>query len=382
MVGEKLLAAIEGLILERRPNGAFVVLGALPSWCANLRERELLDSRAAFRAEDAFPFLSVFLPDAEKVWQGVGQRRTDSDMWTQIDAAGNRLHLEATAVRIEDTAFLMIMRNERLYRDRQTLLQRARDLKLTHGALMKELEHKDILVHAIVHDLAAPLHSIMGVLSLLQEQKLTEPTAQWVASAMQAAKRQRELIAEILDVFAAEGGELAPRFADGVDVRDVVVKVAKEREPVTRGRNLHLQLEIGTPSFARVVGDEPRLFRVLTNLLDNAFRHSPVGGTVKIVARPEDASVVVSVEDEGEGVAADVLPRLFEKFARGRDEGAGTGLGLFYCRITLEDWGGGVGYEPRDVGGARFWIRLRVMPPSARTHHGTEVFDGETHARR
>jgi signal transduction histidine kinase len=108
-----------------------------------------------------------------------------------------------------------------------------------------------------------------------------------------------------------------------------------------------------------VVGEETRLFRVLTNLVDNALRHSPVGGLVRITTTREDATVVVCVEDEGPGVPHDLLPRLFEKLAHGRDRTAGTGLGLFFCRITVEDWGGAIGYERRERGGSKFWIRLK-----------------------
>jgi signal transduction histidine kinase len=324
-------------------------------------------------AEEVFPFLSAFLPEAEAAWQRDPVARVDSDLWTEVDASGNELHLEATALRVEEARGLVIMRNDRLFLERQTLLQRARELRMTHDALMKEIEHKDILVHAIVHDLAAPLHSIMGVLSLLDEQPLGDPSAQWIKLATQAAKRQRELITEILDVFSAEGGALAPRAADGVDLLDVLERVIVEREPVARRRNIHLRSEVPGRSFAgRVVGNDTRLFRVLTNLLDNAFRYSAPGGTVSLAVRREDGSVVVSVDDQGPGVSADVLPRLFEKFARGRDPGSGTGLGLFYCRITLEDWGGAIGYEPREEGGARFWIRLRAMPTLREQHQVTE----------
>jgi signal transduction histidine kinase len=130
-----------------------------------------------------------------------------------------------------------------------------------------------------------------------------------------------------------------------------------------------------------VVAEETRLFRVLTNLIDNALRYSPPDGTVRVTASREDAAVVVSVEDEGPGVPPEVLPRLFEKFARGREAGTGTGLGLFYCRITVEKWAGGIGYSPREERGSRFWIRLNTT--TGREAHGESernVSDGEAPA--
>jgi signal transduction histidine kinase len=116
---------------------------------------------------------------------------------------------------------------------------------------------------------------------------------------------------------------------------------------------------------AYVIAEEMRLFRVLTNLVDNALRYSPPGGAVRIPTRREEGTVTVCVEDEGPGVAPDLLPRLFEKLARGRDRSAGTGLGLFFCRITVENWGGAIGYERREGGGSTFWIRLKSAPGSS-----------------
>jgi signal transduction histidine kinase len=79
---------------------------------------------------------------------------------------------------------------------------------------------------------------------------------------------------------------------------------------------------------------------------------------VRAAAWREGGEVVVAVDDQGPGVPVEMLPHLFEKFARGGERTAGTGLGLYFCRITVEGWGGGIGYEPRAEGGARFWIRL------------------------
>ncbi len=131
-----------------------------------------------------------------------------------------------------------------------------------------------------------------------------------------------------------------------------------------------------------VIGEEMRLFRVLTNLIDNALRYSSPGGVVRIAVRVEDSSVAVSVEDEGPGVPLAMLPRLFEKFARGRDRASRTGLGLFFCRITVENWGGAIGYESRDGGGARFWFRLKSAHPLSGTGETQDEHGQAPHAGR
>lgn len=352
-----LVPALGGVVLERVGDGRFVVRSELPPWYRELRRGDA-DGGAPFVVEDVFPFLATFLPEAEEAWRRDPPVRTDSDFWTETDRGGQDLHLEATALRVGGTALLVVMRNDRLFLGNQKVLQRARELRITHDALMREVEQKDVLVHAIVHDLAAPLHSIMGVLSLLSEQVLAPPASDWIQLGLRASTRQRELITEILDVFSAESGALSTLATSGVDLASVVEEVIAERAPAARSRDVRLQREDRIPP-CPVLAERTRLFRVLTNLVDNAIRYSPPGGVVRIFTSVQDGSALVRVEDQGPGVARDALPGLFEKFARGRDPAGGTGLGLFFCRITVESWGGGIGYDRLEEGGSRFWIHLQ-----------------------
>lgn len=363
-----LSSSLSQLVLEREPDGRFVRRGAVPSWCAAVRCEELREGRP-FVADSVFPFLATFLPRAEEAWHDGGPPFVDSDFWTEVRSGGEELHLEATAVRAGSSDVLVVRRNEELFAQQQLVLQRARELRMTHSALTREMEEKDILMHAIVHDLAAPLHSVLGALSLLDEAKLGPPSDQWIRLALVAAKRQRQLIAEILDVFSAERGapESQSSYAgDTPDLVRVVEQVIAESEPLARSREVRVELRDPScrASPCPVAADESRLVRVVMNLVDNAVRYSPAHGVVTIDVRREDESVLVAVEDEGPGVAAELLPILFAKFAKGRERRAGTGLGLYFCRITVERWGGGIGYEKRRPHGARFWIRL----PLAESH--------------
>jgi signal transduction histidine kinase len=173
--------------------------------------------------------------------------------------------------------------------------------------------------------------------------------------------RQRQMIREILEVFSAEAGalEAIPDEAAGPDLGAVMKNACAELLPIARRRNVRLDLpDEATWAPRPVVADEERLFRVVSNLVINALHHAPAGSSVRIAVGSEDGSVLVTVEDDGPGVPPELIPELFQKFPRARDRG-GTGLGLYFCRITLERWGGGIGYEGRRQGGARFWIRLR-----------------------
>jgi signal transduction histidine kinase len=368
-VGAPLSAALGQLVLERVGAG-FRRHGQPPGWCHTLGVEAVLEAPLG-QLTDLFPFLEVFLPGCEQAWQTDGER-IDSESWTQVGADGEEIHLEATALRVAARPLLVITRNDRMFEQQQLVLQKARELSLAHVNLTRELERRDVLVHCIVHDLASPLHSILGTLSLMLEDPRTPP-GPWVKNAFDAAIRQRHLIQDILEVFASEHGAMqsVPDDPDGSPELDRVLdEVTTELQPIARRRSLTVISPPPAGGGIRIVGEASRLHRVLGNLLHNALKHSPTGGTVTLGVQPQAGEVLVSIEDEGPGVPPEVVGHLFQKFGRGRGRSSGTGLGLYFCRITVERWGGAIGYDPRPGGGARFWMKLRTVevphgPPAA-----------------
>ena len=256
----------------------------------------------------------------------------------------------------------MISRDERLFREQQLVLQRAREMRLTYGALLREIEQKDVLLHTIVHDLAASLHGVLGMLSLLDESKLRDPKAGWVHSALHAARLQKRLIGDVLEVFSAEHDAPAVSLAEAPEVSRIIQQVSVEVEPAAASRNVRFEADSTMPS-CHVVAEKRRLVRVITNLLENALGRSPTDGVVRVSVRQEEGRAFVAVEDQGSPVPIDDLPRLFEMLPRSRAV-AGSALGLYFCRITVEKWGGGIGYEPSEHGG-RFWVQLQAAAGTA-----------------
>lgn len=362
-VATSLLSALDKLVIERLHDGSFVVRGEPPPWflrlegAASWREEPL-------RLDGALPFLEVFLPEAERAWVTEGAPIARSDCWTQRTDDDEALHLEATALRVGPSRLLVITRSDALVHERRRVLQRARELRLLHEALAREVERKEVLVHCIVHDLSGPLNSLLGALSLLQEQPLPQKSAALAELALRAALRQRELIREILDAFAGEGAALddpGDDLAVSADLRGTIAQVLEALAPAACGRGVRLEgpPEPGGGPPCNVVGEERRLARVLSNLVENALRFTAARTSVRLLVHEEPGWVRVTVDDEGPGVSPSVAPHLFQKFARGGDPGAGSGLGLYGARIAVEAWGGAIGYEARPEGGARFWLRLR-----------------------
>jgi signal transduction histidine kinase len=118
-------------------------------------------------------------------------------------------------------------------------------------------------------------------------------------------------------------------------------------------------VEEGLPG---IVGDRDRLVQVVTNLLSNAVKFSPKGGTVNVAARSGDGKVIIAVRDEGIGVPAEYLGRIFEKFQQvdssSQREKGGTGLGLPICKAIVEEHGGLMGVESEPGKGSVFTFEI------------------------
>jgi signal transduction histidine kinase len=120
------------------------------------------------------------------------------------------------------------------------------------------------------------------------------------------------------------------------------------------------------PAPAELSGDPARLRQLVTILIDNAIRHSPKDGRVLVRVRTEGADAALEVEDDGPGIRAEDLPRLFDRFYRAAGApGGGTGLGLAIAAWIVERHDGRIEAANRPEGGARFTVRLPTTRPAA-----------------
>jgi hypothetical protein len=175
--------------------------------------------------------------------------------------------------------------------------------------------------------------------------------------------KQEMLIQEILKAFSAEVKSLEAFSLDPAHAPDAIVcamEVVDALLPTFTFNKMQLQLaaDIDKSKDWKVVGENSRLERVLFNLVENALRHSPPGSTVTVNLQEDGEFILVSVDDEGFGVPPELSKNLFQKFSQGREKAGKAGLGLYFCRITVERWGGSIGYSPRSERGSRFWFRL------------------------
>ena len=135
-------------------------------------------------------------------------------------------------------------------------------------------------------------------------------------------------------------------------------------QPLLEGRGLVLTLDF--PAAIPLVNcDSWRMEQVLTNLLANAIQFTRPGGGIVIRGRAEGDTVIVTVEDSGEGISADHLPHIFDRYRQAHQGRGGTGLGLALVKAVIEAHGGSVWAESQEGVGTRINCRLPLTPPAA-----------------
>ena len=225
---------------------------------------------------------------------------------------------------------------------------------------------KDEMVSMVSHEMRTPLASIVGFTELLVTREVTpEQRKEYLSVMLQEGHRLTALINDFLDLRRIEGGHLTMRFA-----------------PADISALLHRALDLfsdpaHSPIEARIDDDLPlvradgdSIFRVMANLLSNARKYSPNGGSIVVGAKVKDGVVEVSIRDEGLGIPPEALNHLFHKFYRidtaDRRAIKGTGLGLAISKNIVEAHGGKIGASSEGLGkGSTFFFTIPIVRDQA-----------------
>jgi two-component system OmpR family sensor kinase len=202
------------------------------------------------------------------------------------------------------------------------------------------------------HELRTPLTSVLANLEILTEE-LDGDQAETAEAALRSTKRMRRLVGDLLLLARADAQRAQP-FRE-TDLGEVLLEAAGELGPMADQHQLSISADP-----AVVIGTRDDLHRLALNLLENALRHTPPGTQVRASTSIDGSDVVLTVEDNGPGIAPEIEHRVFERFVRsGRDGARGSGLGLAIVRAVAESHGGTVVLERPEPGtGTRFVIRI------------------------
>jgi signal transduction histidine kinase len=238
-------------------------------------------------------------------------------------------------------------------------------LRLTMRELQRVATLKDQLIGLVSHEIRTPLTGILSALRVQVAYRKAGEGDQLIDIALRSAERLQRLTNDLLSVEMLEHGQTLLLPSDW-DAAALLATTARDYEATAQERGVHLVVG-ETRGTARV--DHDRMLQVLGNLVSNALKFSPAGSTITLAAEPVPGALHITVRDEGRGIPADMLERIFERFEQvepgDKREKGGAGLGLAICRAIVTAHGGRIWAESGSAGGSTFHVTLPLGGPEA-----------------
>ncbi len=236
------------------------------------------------------------------------------------------------------------------------------ELAVSFNEMTEELaradERRRRLTADVAHELRSPLTNMIGHLDAIND-SIIEPTSENYRIVTQEAIRLGRLVEDLQELTDLDQGLLA-LSRKPTDVKQVVTAAVEARRARARGQSIDLDVSGGTSRDIEI--DPARLEQVVGNLLDNALEHTPAGGSISVAISDSESMVTITVSDTGPGIAADLLPFVFDRLSRAdaartrRSEGRGLGLAIAKGLVTAHD--GDISVTNMERGGASFVVTL------------------------
>jgi phosphoserine phosphatase RsbU/P len=307
--------------------------------------------------------------DRLRVWEGL-QRvlKSREDRWQDEyrllrgDGAYAFMVDRAYIVRDEDGrpmrmagAMQDITENKRAEEERQRLVAEAR----------RRVEFEQQLVGIVSHDLRGPLNAILAGASMMLQRDTIEPwQAKTAARILSCAERSNRLIRDLLDFTQARMGGSIPIRPAPADLHELTLQVVEE----ARVAHVERDIQMSQSGDGRGQWDADRMAQVVSNLVANALKYSPEKTPVQVETVGGGERVVLRVHNEGEPIAEDLLPRIFEPLRRGKRRASRSdrsiGLGLYIVHELVQAHGGTVEVASTVAEGTTFTVSLPRVPPT------------------
>ena len=329
-------------LAEWHSNPSFFVDHLHPDDRDRVREAQRQARQHAEPLELEYRFIAA---DGRIVWL--------KDSYTIVyDESGNPSYTQGFAIDV--TA------RKQAERDREALLTQTQE---QNERLRKLDRMKDEFIALVSHELRTPLTSICGYLELLLQDdvmaSLPEAQLNWLEVIDRNAERLLRLVEDLLLTAQASAGNLALEKAE-LDVAAVVAQAVQAGTPVAAARGI--SLTCATESLPLANGDRLRIGQVVDNLVSNALKFTPAGGTVDVRAYPYRSAVRIEVTDTGMGISDDEQSQLFERFfrtARAQEQAIpGVGLGLSISKAIVEAHDGRISVRSAEGVGTTFFVDL------------------------
>jgi signal transduction histidine kinase len=231
-----------------------------------------------------------------------------------------------------------------------------------YGDAQRVIDAREEILRIVAHDLRNPLNTVSMATALLLEDGEVENEAtrkSQLRIIRRAGERANRLIQDLLSVTTIEAGRLsiAPRK---IAVGELLSEACEMLEPIAREKSISLTMS-APADLPPVRADEARILQVFSNLVGNAIKFTPAGGAITLSAVRSESRIMCSVADNGPGIPAAQIPRLFGKFWQAkRGDGRGVGLGLAIARGIVEAHGGTITVQSQEGQGSVFSFALPI----------------------
>lgn len=225
--------------------------------------------------------------------------------------------------------------------------------------LLRSVNARKQMTADIAHELRTPLSLILGHAEAVHDGVLP-PSVENFEIIREEATRLEHLVNDLRTLSLADAGEL-PISMQPIEPQRLILEVASLYQHQAQQKNISLETDVA-PDLSTIEVDPGRMTQVLTNIMDNALRHTPAGGRILLAATETDDFVELSVQDSGPGLSADDLARIFERFyradrSRQREDG-GSGLGLAIAKSIVQAHGGQLSAESELGNGLKVTVSL------------------------
>ena len=232
--------------------------------------------------------------------------------------------------------------------------------RLTRDELTQSIRARDEVLGIVAHDLRNPLNVITTASSMLHQRLPDQRARRSVERILRAAQRAEHLIDDLLDVSAIESGHFAVEKRQ-FDATTAILAAIEMQQGLAASSSVILASDLA-PGLPPIQADGERVLEVLENLVGNAIKFTPAGGTIIIGARAQAGELVLWVKDTGPGIPADQIPHLFDRFWQAaKGDRRGAGLGLTICRAIVDAHGGRIWVESQPGAGSTVFFSLPAL---------------------
>ncbi len=353
-----------------KSHDAYKMLGNTPDWYNDIGKEKLQHEKVA-DLNNLFPYLEVFEYEAKEVWNRHEDGKILSGIWEETTSSNEKLYLQAHAIRYDQRNYLLIKPLSQQSALSSEFVQKAREqeltldrLAITKKRLNQLLDFKDQFVSIISHDLRSPMGAVIGLTELLLADKTL--TTKLDIGQLELLGDIRDEMYRLLDyndkLYHWSNLELGNFriIKKSIDAANLISYVKKMQLPKMTDKSITFKTAV--PASFDMQGDETLLGQALNNLVGNAVKFTPEGGTISLLFINDEHGSRIEVKDNGMGMDQESCDKLFEGFKRQTSLGTkgerGTGLGLGIVKKIIDAHNFNITVVSQPGEGSAFTIQL------------------------